>query len=413
MKQTSLFETSTNPDDTSLALIVRAPTLNRAQKQFNKLLREIAQQERALQRWQDYLPRYRQRVEAEFWPLRDRERECRIALVGLLDHAITTKRLSATDKATASDLLMEIVDSLLANGDEPELIAMHDKYSATSHVDLVNGDREELQAFVDEIFGDEPAPDPAHTSPEEFAARVAEKMAAREQAEQADASARKPRRKSTKAQAREDLLQQTALDASQALREVYRKLVRELHPDRETDPAERLRKTDLMKQANQAYAARNLPVLLQLQLRLEQIDPTQLTDLAQEKLLHFNHVLKDQLQSLRHEIGDIVAPFLASIVGVRPDELQPAHVERALDEDRAQLEMLVHTAQNDLQRLTDLAALKRELKQYRAATAEETLDEMIQDMLLAQLVHSSPKPGRKVGAKKPKAKPKSRVKPKH
>ncbi|WP_458069978.1 hypothetical protein [Rhodanobacter sp. BL-MT-08] len=331
----------------------------------------------------------------------------------LLDHAITTKRLSATYKATASDLLMEIVDSLLANGDEPELIALHDKYSATSHADLVNEEREELQAAVDEIFGDESAPDLDQTSPEEFAARMAEKMAEQEQAERARAGAHKPRRKSTKANAKAELLEQTALDASQALREVYRKLVRELHPDRETDPAERLHKTDLMKQANQAYAARNLPVLLQLQLRLEQIDPTQLAELTDERLLHFNHVLKDQLHSLRREIDDIVAPFSASIVGVRPADLQPAHVESALDEDRAELERQLHAAENDLHRLADVAALKRELKQYRAAAAQETLDEMIQDMLLAELLQSGPKPGRKVGARKPKAKPKSKVKPKH
>jgi curved DNA-binding protein CbpA len=42
------------------------------------------------------------------------------------------------------------------------------------------------------------------------------------------------------------------------VREVFRKLASELHPDRETDPAEHARKTELMQRVNQAYKAGDL-----------------------------------------------------------------------------------------------------------------------------------------------------------
>ena len=49
---------------------------------------------------------------------------------------------------------------------------------------------------------------------------------------------------------------------SQSIREVYRKLAGALHPDRESDPQERERKTALMQRVNQAYAKNNLLQLL-------------------------------------------------------------------------------------------------------------------------------------------------------
>ena len=55
-----------------------------------------------------------------------------------------------------------------------------------------------------------------------------------------------------------------AAPAAPSLREVYRRVASALHPDRETDPAARDRKTDLMQQANRAYAKQDLLGLLEL-----------------------------------------------------------------------------------------------------------------------------------------------------
>jgi hypothetical protein len=46
----------------------------------------------------------------------------------------------------------------------------------------------------------------------------------------------------------------------------------DLHPDRETDPAEHARKTILMSEANAAYGWRDPMALLQLQLRADLAD---------------------------------------------------------------------------------------------------------------------------------------------
>ncbi len=45
-----------------------------------------------------------------------------------------------------------------------------------------------------------------------------------------------------------------------------------LHPDREPDEAERVRKTELMQRVNEAYSKKDLLQLVALQLEIEQID---------------------------------------------------------------------------------------------------------------------------------------------
>jgi hypothetical protein len=63
------------------------------------------------------------------------------------------------------------------------------------------------------------------------------------------------KKKSAKTIVRETLRDEAAQGGTQAVREVFRKLVSELHPDRETDPAEHARDTELMQRVNQAYKA--------------------------------------------------------------------------------------------------------------------------------------------------------------
>src|SRR5690606_20305824 len=91
---------------------------------------------------------------------------------------------------------------------------------------------------------------------------------------------------------------QAAREASVSVREVYRKLVSALHPDREIDAAERKRKTRLMQRANQAYERNDLLELLALQIETEQIDAAALASVPEERLKHYNQVLLDQARVL-------------------------------------------------------------------------------------------------------------------
>ena len=142
-----------------------------------------------------------------------------------------------------------------------------------------------------------------------------------------------PKRKSAKAGKREAQREQVAEGGTRAVREAYRRLVSELHPDRETDPDAQTRKTELMQRVNQAYKAGDLLGLLEMQLSLEQIDAAALAGLADERLRHYVHVLEEQGRQLRDELQELVEPFAVVLGESSMRKVTTDAVQRRLDKD--------------------------------------------------------------------------------
>jgi hypothetical protein len=138
---------------------------------------------------------------------------------------------------------------------------------------------------------------------------------------------------------------------SQSIREVFRKLASALHPDRETDPAEKARKTALMQRANQAYDQGNLLQLLELQLELEHIDPARLAAIRPERLKHYIKILQGLVYDLDMEIQCVEGRFsfefgLSPFERLVPDRLLPMLQEDvvACQEQIAELQWRLETA---------------------------------------------------------------------
>jgi curved DNA-binding protein CbpA len=185
-----------------------------------------------------------------------------------------------------------------------------------------------------------------------------------QQARASESAAQAPprgRRKSKAQQAREAEVQQ----ATQSLREIFRKLASALHPDRETDPEQRSAKTALMQRVNQAYAANDLLTLLELQLQIEEVDAGHIANASAQRLRHYNKVLADQLQELRAEAEREEARFRMDYGfgpgwGMNPAKLG-ATIGQTARELRGELAML----EGDLRTFADRGATRRWLKRER------------------------------------------------
>jgi curved DNA-binding protein CbpA len=88
-------------------------------------------------------------------------------------------------------------------------------------------------------------------------------------------------------------------EAHHAVREVYRKLASQLHPDREKDDDERRQKTAMMQRANAAYEKGDLLTLLNLQLECAQLDADALSELPEKRLERYNRALEEQARTLQ------------------------------------------------------------------------------------------------------------------
>jgi hypothetical protein len=374
---------------TTVGVIGSARTLSKEQRQFNTLIAKIEAKRKTLAQWRDFVPVYRQRCAAEIEPISARTRELRAKMVTLLDRTMSTEALSKTQRRKVTDILLGQLALLLEEQPDAELIRLHDKYSPVSFADSQQDEMDFIQSLASAAFGVELDPRSEANTPEELARLIGERVQAAESASESE-SAPEPRaagkkragsKQQAKAVAQEALRAEAAQGASKAVREVYRKLASELHPDREPNQEQRARKTTLMQELNQAYDAGDLLALLELQLRIEQIDSTAFAGLAPERLAHYNLVLKEQLLRLQDELIELSAPFAVNM-GIRAArQLTPEDVLRAMDADLREARGQIRALQADLLRWQDIERLKSDLKHYRI----ERPDADDVDALLASL----------------------------
>ncbi len=358
-----------NRDSAMVRLSVAAEgvPLSKAQQVFNRLIERIEQQRKVLAAWQDFVPQFQQRLASELDPLQRRCDRAQLALAKVFDAAHDSAAITKRERAKLAMLVQDICSQLLGHDDASEahaqVVALHDKYSDTSHAELVEEETELFKDMAETVFGVELDDAQEASSPEAIREALHRKIQEQSQAQrEAPAPAR---RKTAKQQAKEAKLAEAAQAATQSVREIYRKLASVLHPDRETDAAERERKTDLMKKVNQAYEEKNLLRLLELQIQIEQIDAAALGAINPLRLGHYNRVLTEQCAQLEHEIDVMTAPFAHQLGAYRRGSLTPETVNRSLDGDVAAMRRDAQGIEHDAKRLSDRAALKAWLKHIK------------------------------------------------
>ena len=379
------FTRMTKNHPISIAQAGSTRVLSPGQKKFNNLIQKIGVQRKLLTDWNDGLPLVERRHALEFVPLLDAYADLNADLVRLLDQRADDKALSKTDKNFLQELICDTAGSLMHTGHADAMKAIYNRHSPTDFDAEVKASQDELKQRVQEQFGvdlDDDAMDAA--SPEEMLARVqaqveaqlAQQEAQREQARSAHQQARrKPSAKQAKARTEE-------VSASQSIREVYRKLASALHPDRETDAAERVRKTELMQRVNQAYQKNDLLSLLQLQLEIEQIDQNALDGIAEERLRHYNKVLAGQLDELQQEVQTCEDSFKEQYNVDPYERVTPATMMKAFVKHKQMLLGDTRDLQRQLHALADdMKYFKRWLKERRAMAQEEAvMDEFLAAM---------------------------------
>ena len=342
--------------------------LSKGQKRFNSLIKRLETKRKLLQRWQETIPVYRQRVLTEYDVLYDEYNEQRAELVRLFDAAYPKKMFTKTDKRKLKHLIRSITEELISYDVE----GMKEIYNKYSKVDFDSIDKEAdeqvgqmMKAMFEEMMGVEIDDDVDVSSPEKFQAALQEKLAEQEEQERLAEEKRRKRKKSARQLAKEARIEQEEQNISKSIQEVYRKLAASLHPDLETDLEEKERKTKLMQQVNVAYKEKNLLRLLELQLELEHIDQEHLNGLAEEKIQHFNKILQNQLKELEEEIH-LVEYQAKTVSGCMPfAPLKPEQLLKKLDDDILDVKDDVDRIKADIEEFSTATRLKEFLKTYK------------------------------------------------
>ena len=309
------------------------------------------------------------RTERHRWlaPLQRTRREHMRALALALDEQLQGKALSRLQQATAAESLCALAQTLAGEG-EADMVALHDRHSRQTLAQKKQAAADALRARLEAALGEPLAGGGEALSAEELVREgLARWRAAREEEQarrQAKAQARKARQKPGTRQAEE---QAQAVDAETQLRTLFRQLASALHPDREPDETERVRKTALMSEANTAYARKDLVTLMQIQLRAELADPAAVSRLADDRLAALTLLLKQQVAGLERERAARQGQLAAEFDLPHQQVANPNTLRQALLAQVAGLEAQVAQLAQDLAQVQDVSALKRWLNGRREA----------------------------------------------
>lgn len=389
--QETLFEDGQEP--TASALVAVTPSegsSSAAQRTFNRLTERIRRGRESLAAWEAFIPRFHGRVAAELSPIERELAEVQRRLAQQLQALLadrTGERLSRRHRAKTRSLLLQILENLLQDEPDAELEALYDRYSDISYAERRRQEMDFAEAVYEEMLGPGAMEGHQAQTVDELARHAAEKIAGAE-AGMRDAFANRTRRGGSSRAAQRKA--QAAQEASLSVREIYRKLASALHPDRETDAAERERKTGLIQRANRAYERNDLLELLTLQIETEQIDAAALSNVPETRLRHFNHVLLDQASALDAEVRGRIALFRMQF-DLTMRDVTPQRVDQALSARIAQARAALEEVKRDSKRLDDPRQRRAVLDQL--PEPEDALD--FEDMaLLAAVFGEPPRPPR-------------------
>lgn len=332
MAQAQLLQIRPDPADASLA---------RQQERFNALVQEVAVWRTTLSEWKDRIERYHQAIEPLQRELDSAWREWVLAL----DEASLRPELSRGERQQLSELVREAVAPLLVREDDVELAAV-----ASRHADA---------APSASAGGDETANEDSTTSDVENITEEWEARAAFAAAQRADRAAKRRAASASKQRATAER------DASQSVRDVYRRVASALHPDREPDAAQRARKTSLMQLANEAYEQRNLLALLELQLQAEHVDAAHLASANRQRLEHYITVLQEQLADLQSETRRLESSFRDATGAAPGSGLQPRKADRLISSEAQRLRADLQLLRRQTRDLLDVEDLKGWLRSVR------------------------------------------------
>lgn len=383
------------------ALVVQPAThglLSAAQRRFNDLLAQIEELTAQIQTLSAWSDRHRYAHIQNLRASQQSIQQHRKRLLFCLHDKCQTADLSAQQQRMAHRQLRSLLAQLADTADpaDPQVRALADLYvseeDAQEEAQALAEAAQQMRERMEQALG-QPIEKPSqYQTPDEMRAAGMRQWQRQQQANEerkaAKRAARKAHKKSVAAENGEvPVAVLREADAKSALRTLFRQLASALHPDREPDAAERLRKTAWMSEVNAAYEKNDLITLMRWQIQLVQSSPTPAdhhrdlpgahpgapqavtragvsgTPLSDDKLMALAVLLKEQVHALEDDLDQLqyrLSRELCVPVHARDDEAQLTQALQRLQADQRQC---AEQLEADWRRIQNDAELKRWLKE--------------------------------------------------
>lgn len=333
--------------------------LNKRQKEFNRLTEKIEQLDLLIPELKEAYDQILERIPKELNPLVREYQTCRVEMVHIMDRTYSADLFRKIYQDKLAYLITETSFDLIVNHGFEELRPVYDRYSDTDFDSALaeyrqrNEKSEEPTVLIEE---NALSLIDFHELDEEQKQRLKEEQRFQRAKEQGKLNLEKQK-------------------TTRSVRKVYMDLVKAFHPDRETNEAEKVRKTGIMQQVTTAYQENNLMELLKLQIELERIDQDHLENLGKDQLTYYNKVLLQQVEDLELE-KEQIQQQIAAVCGLLPkhvNSLTTAIVKFNTNINEVKAE--IKDIKNTLKIWVVPSRLKAFLKTYQIPTETEFDDD--------------------------------------
>ncbi len=352
--------------------------LSPAQQRFNDLLAQIERLSGQIQRLEDWSDRHRY---AHIQALRESvqlSQTHRKSLLLFVHERLQTADFTDRQQRMARGLVRGLM-AHLATTNDPQVQALVDLYVKEEDEQEAAEEQAEaaqrLRERIEEALG-QPLEKPSqYQTPEEMMAAGMRQWQRQQQADEARRAAKRAARKAQKQAQKKSAAAEKGevpvaltreLDAKSAIRTIFRQLASSLHPDREPEEQERLRKTALMSEVNAAYEKNDLTTLLRLQMQVTQVNPQNkggTARMADDQLIAMSVLLKEQVAALEDDLDQLENRLSRELcVSVRADADEAA-LSLSLQRIQADQRHSADSLAADLRRIQNDAELRRWLKE--------------------------------------------------
>lgn len=293
-------------------------------------------------------------------PLQNRKSGLKRAITMMLDKRLSEGGLSAKQQRMVQRIICRTAKEFALQGDA-DMRALHDKYSEETLTEIEKAQAAEAQAYFERMMGESLDEEDEFDNIDDVLHASIERM--RKQAEaKAKAKERRQKRKNKKSDQNAPEFDQGDIDIQASLRTLYRQLASVLHPDRESDPETKKRKTDLMSQANTAYGRGDLFSLLQLQIKADMTQNQIAATLARNNIYALTGLIEQRISALQQEIRDLEFETVAEFVLPSAVSITESALKSHLTKKQRDLQSDIIGLKEDMTEIESNAGLKRWLK---------------------------------------------------
>ena len=277
-------------------------------------------------------------------------------------------KLSQSQRRKFEEMMLQEIEKVLDYEEFDDLKAIFEKYAGKNYDEHVAEKeataKQQAANMMNMMFDMDISAD---DEIEDVMEKVAKKKAATEaeaEVRQAAADERRANKKMSDKQ-RERAEKQAAAEAdmNKTTKQIYVDLVKNFHPDQETDETRRQWKTEIMQKVTVAYKENDFLKLIELQIWLLEERENRLEGLGDEQLKYFNKSLREQLGELEYE-AQMVHPHYNGNPFGRFYSPNRAVSEMQMEKHIKEMKKQTKGRQSNMAFVKSLFGLKEYLKQF-------------------------------------------------